>query len=48
MSEEKFIKTSDMPGKLENPQDHEYLGRLGNILDGVLRGEKVQEVKLKE
>ena len=34
-----------MSGKLENPQDSqdpEYLGSLGNILDRVLRGEKVQ------
>ena len=34
-----------MSGKLEdsqNSQDPEYLGSLGNILDGVLGGEKVQ------
>ena len=39
------LKPSDMPGKLENSQnsqDPEYLGSLGNILDRVLRGEKVQ------
>ena len=39
------LKPSDMSGKLENPQnsqDPEYLGSLGNILDGVLGGEKVQ------
>ena len=39
------LKPSDMSGKLENPQDSqdpEYLGSLGNILEGVLRGEKVQ------
>ena len=39
------LKPSDMSGKLEdsqNSQDPEYLGSLGNILDRVLRGEKVQ------
>ena len=39
------LKPSDMPGKLENSQnsqDPEYLGSLGNILEGVLGREKVQ------
>ena len=39
------LEPSDMSGKLENPQDSqdpEYLGSLGNILDRVLRGEKVR------
>ena len=39
------LEPSDMSGKLEdsqNSQDPEYLGSLGNILDGVLGGEKVQ------
>ena len=39
------LKPSDMPGKLKNPrnsQDPEYLGSLGNILDVVLGGDKVQ------
>ena len=39
------LEPSDMPRKLEdsqNSQDPEYLGSLGNILDRVLRGEKVQ------
>ena len=39
------LEPSDMSGKLENPQDSqdpEYLGSLGNILDRVLGGKKVQ------
>ena len=40
-----------MSGKLEdsqNSQDSEYLGSLGNILDRVLGGEKVQRDGEKE
>ena len=40
------LKTCNVSGELENPknpEDPEYLGRLGEVLEGVVRVEVVEE-----
>ena len=42
----KGLQSSDVPGELENPEDPENpedLGGLGNVLQGVLGGQEVEE-----
>ena len=43
----KGLQSSDVPGELENPEDPENpedLGGLGDVLQGVLRGQPVEEL----
>ena len=42
----KGLQSSDVPGELENPEDPENpvdLGGLGDVLQGVLGGQEVEE-----